>query len=53
MLPLLFCTHFLIWMNLTLIFFRMADPRYPLLETFYEKDHRARLIEEGNISNSV
>ncbi|WVZ69659.1 hypothetical protein U9M48_018414 [Paspalum notatum var. saurae] len=28
---------------------RMADPRFPLLEVAYEKDHRAPAIESGQV----
>jgi hypothetical protein len=29
------------------------DPRYPMLEEEYNKDHRARYIEAGQVTNIV
>jgi hypothetical protein len=29
------------------------EPRYPMLEKKYDKDHRARYIEEGQVTKIV
>jgi hypothetical protein len=31
----------------------MMEPRYPMLEEEYDKDHHARYIEEGQVTRIV